>query len=297
MSEEIILIYPLESIIVDYENTKGKEITINLYNKTNNNVLYKIICNNQNIFKIKNPLSIVKPLSSVNIIISIVYNAYNNQNLNKYELLFNFYILDNNNNYSNSNSFDLNKLLREKIGKENQKNHINIYLSKNKEQINKKDLNKFTKFKTDLTEINNKIKNIINSKSQILNRKKNIFIVTIVLLLLIIFFGFIFGLMLSRQYNKLFKRGRNKNINKNSNKEDDYVEVKFMSVKEADEMNEVLDENMKKFKELNNFNILNEVKKNRQIKEQIENIHKEENIGYFIKQNIILIFIFLIFFI
>ena len=103
--------------------------------------------------------------------------------------------------------------------------------------------------------------------------------------------------MLSRQYNKLFKRGRNKNINKNSNKEDDYVEVKFMSVKEADEMNEVLDENMKKFKELNNFNILNEVKKNRQIKEQIENIHKEENIGYFIKQNIILIFIFLIFFI
>lgn len=296
MSEEIILIYPLESIIVDYENTKGKEITINLYNKTNNNVLYKIICNNQNIFKIKNPLSIVKPLSSVNIIISIVYNAYNNQNLNKYELLFNFYILDNN-KYSNSNSFDLNKLLREKIGKENQKNHINIYLSKNKEQINKKDLNKFTKFKTDLTEINNKIKNIINSKSQILNRKKNIFIVTIVLLLLIIFFGFIFGLMLSRQYNKLFKRGRNKNINKNSNKEDDYVEVKFMSVKEADEMNEVLDENMKKFKELNNFNILNEVKKNRQIKEQIENIHKEENIGYFIKQNIILIFIFLIFFI
>ena len=296
MSEEIILIYPLESIIVDYENTKGKEITINLYNKTNNNVLYKIICNNQNIFKIKNPLSIVKPLSSVNIIISIVYNAYNNQNLNKYELLFNFYILDNN-NYSNSNSFDLNKLLREKIGKENQKNHINIYLSKNKEQINKKDLNKFTKFKTDLTEINNKIKNIINSKSQILNRKKNIFIITIVILLLIIFFGFIFGLMLSRQYNKLFKRGRNKNINKNSNKEDDYVEVKFMSVKEADEMNEVLDENMKKFKELNNFNILNEVKKNRQIKEQIENIHKEENIGYFIKQNIILIFIFLIFFI
>ena len=296
MSEEIILIYPLESIIVDFENTKGKEITINLYNKTNNNVLYKIICNNQNIFKIKNPLSIVKPLSSVNIIISIVYNAYNNQNLNKYELLFNFYILDNN-KYSNSNSFDLNKLLREKIGKENQKNHINIYLSKNKEQINKKDLNKFTKFKTDLTEINNKIKNIINSKSQILNRKKNIFIVTIVLLLLIIFFGFIFGLMLSRQYNKLFKRGRNKNINKNSNKEDDYVEVKFMSVKEADEMNEVLDENMKKFKELNNFNILNEVKKNRQIKEQIENIHKEENIGYFIKQNIILIFIFLIFFI
>lgn len=296
MSEEIILIYPLESIIVDYENTKGKEITINLYNKTNNNVLYKIICNNQNIFKIKNPLSIVKPLSSVNIIISIVYNSYNNQNLNKYELLFNFYILDNN-IYSNSNSFDLNKLLREKIGKENQKNHINIYLSKNKEQINKKDLNKFTKFKTDLTEINNKIKNIINSKSQILNRKKNIFIITIVILLLIIFFGFIFGLMLSRQYNKLFKRGRNKNINKNSNKEDDYVEVKFMSVKEADEMNEVLDENMKKFKELNNFNILNEVKKNRQIKEQIKNIHKEENIGYFIKQNIILIFIFLIFFI
>ncbi len=296
MSEEIILIYPLESIIVDFENTKGKEITINLYNKTNNNVLYKILCNDQNIFKIKNPLSIVKPLSSVNIIISIVYNAYSNQNLNKYELLFNFYILDNN-KYSNSNSFDLNKLLREKIGKENQKNHINIYLSKNKEQINKKDLNKFTKFKTDLTEINNKIKNIINSKSQILNRKKNIFIITIVILLLIIFFGFIFGLILSRQYNKLFKRGRNKNINKNSNKEDDYVEVKFMSLKEADEMNEVLDENMKKFKELNNFNILNEVKKNRQIKEQIENIHKEENIGYFIKQNIILIFIFLIFFI
>ena len=42
MSEEIILFYPPEPIVIDFENTYKKELEINLYNKTNKTVLYKI---------------------------------------------------------------------------------------------------------------------------------------------------------------------------------------------------------------------------------------------------------------
>ena len=274
MSEEIILFYPPEPIVIDFENTNKKELEINLYNKTNNKVLYKIICNNQNIFKIKNPISIIKPLASTSIIISIAFEIKKNININKFEIIFNFYEL---NNSDDKNCVDLNTILNNKIGKENQKSSKNIYFSKNKETIINKDINKYTKFKNDLKEINNKINNIINSKNLAFNKNKNVFFVVAFLLLLIICLGFFFGFKLSRKYNKLFKKNINKNSISNNKKEEDYVEIKFMSVKEADEINEVSDENMKKFKELNNFNILNEVKKNRILKENLEKIKKEKN--------------------
>ena len=291
MSEEIILFYPPEPIVIDFENTNKKELEINLYNKTNNKVLYKIICNNQNIFKIKNPISIIKPLASTSIIISIAFEIKKNININKFEIIFNFYEL---NNSDDKNCVDLNTILNNKIGKENQKSSKNIYFSKNKETIINKDINKYTKFKNDLKEINNKINNIINSKNLAFNKNKNVFFVVAFLLLLIICLGFFFGFKLSRKYNKLFKKNINKNSISNNRKEEDYVEIKFMSVKEADEINEVSDENMKKFKELNNFNILNEVKKNRILKENLEKIKKEKNFGPIIKENIIIILVFLV---
>ena len=289
MSEEIILFYPPEPIVIDFENTYKKELEINLYNKTNKTVLYKIICNNQNIFKIKNPISIIKPLASTSIIITIAFEVKNNININKYEIIFYFYELNDNDDKS---SVDLNTILNNKIGKESQKSSINIYFSKSKETINK-DINKYIKFKNDLKEINNKINNTINSKNLAFNKNKNFFIVVAFLLLLIICLGFFFGFKLSRKYNKLFIKNINKNRISNNKKEEDYVEVKFMSVKEADEINEVSDENMKKFKELNNFNILNEVKKNRILKENLEKIKKEKNFGAIIKENIIIILVFL----
>ena len=303
MSEKgIVISYPPSPLIIDYVNLNmKKEIEINLFNKTINNVLYKINSKNNNIFRIENPLSIIKPLSSQNIKIFFNNNPQNELN-NKLEILFNFYLL----NIDVSNLSNLNKIYEEKKGHENQKKIINIYLKnkplneKNEEEKYIKDIiPKYSKFKNDLNEINNKIKNIIELNVNNINKKKNKYIVLLVFIILIIIFGFIIGLILSQKFNKLFKKKESEKINDNED-DKDFVDVKFMSVKEANEINDVYDENLIKFNKLKDFNFLNEAKKSREIIDNIKkknNASKKMNYGNYISINIFIYFILLFTFI
>ena len=300
--EEIVISYPPSPLIIDYVNLNmKKEIEINLFNKTINNVLYKINSKNNNIFRIENPLSIIKPLSSQNIKIFFNNNPQNELN-NKLEILFNFYLL----NIDVSNLSNLNKIYEEKMGHENQKKIINIFLKnkpineKNEEEKYIKDIiPKYSKFKNDLNEINNKIKNIIELNVSNINKKKNKYIVLLVFIILIIIFGFIIGLILSRKFNKLFKKKESEKINDNED-DKDFVDVKFMSVKEANEINDVYDENLIKFNKLKDFNFLNEAKKSREIIDNLNkknNASKKMNYGNYISINIFIYFILLFTFI
>ena len=113
MAEEMIIFYPPGPINLDIEKIKTmKEIEIFLYNKTNHKVLYKINSYDDNIFKINNLLSVIKPFSYTNIKIFLNYKTQFNLTSNKYEIKFDFYIL---NDYF-SNSSDLNTIFKEKKG-------------------------------------------------------------------------------------------------------------------------------------------------------------------------------------
>ena len=275
MAEKLVIVYPPEPLIIDLSNMNiKKEIEAVLYNKTSNKILYEIIQNNKNYLTIENNVSIINPFKSQNIkffLNNIEQNKLNNND--KYELIIYFYVLKKN----EVGISNLDKILNEKRGKENQKTILNINLINKSlrkinrdEDYNKDIIQKYSKFKNDLKEINNTIKNIINSKynNEIkINKIKYKIIIT--LLVLTIIFGFLFGLKIKKKYNSFFKYKKRKveivNIDKKNNN-DDNINIKFMSAREADVIDEIYNDNMIKLKSLKDFNILNEVRKNRKVK-------------------------------
>ena len=275
MAEKLVIVYPPEPLIIDLSNMNiKKEIEAVLYNKTSNKILYEIIQNNKNYLTIENNVSIINPFKSQNIkffLNTIEQNKLNNND--KYELIIYFYVLKKN----EVGISNLDKILNEKRGKENQKTILNINLINKSlrkinrdEDYNKDIIQKYSKFKNDLKEINNTIKNIINSKynNEIkINKIKYKIIIT--LLVLTIIFGFLFGLKIKKKYNSFFKYKKRKveivNIDKRNNN-DDNINIKFMSAREADIIDEIYNDNMIKLKSLKDFNILNEVRKNRKVK-------------------------------
>ena len=275
MAEKLVIVYPPEPLIIDLSNMNiKKEIEAVLYNKTSNKILYEIIQNNKNYLTIENNVSILNPFKSQNIkffLNNIEQNKLNNND--KYELIIYFYVLKKN----EVGISNLDKILNEKRGKENQKTILNINLINKSlrkinrdEDYNKDIIQKYSKFKNDLKEINNTIKNIINSKyNKEIKINKIRYKIIIALLVLTIIFGFLFGLKIKKKYNSFFKYKKRKveivNIDKRNNN-DDNINIKFMSAREADVIDEIYNDNMIKLKSLKDFNILNEVRKNRKVK-------------------------------
>ena len=275
MAEKLVIVYPPEPLIIDLSNMNiKKEIEAVLYNKTSNKILYEIIQNNKNYLTIENNVSIINPFKSQNIkffLNNIEQNKLNNND--KYELIIYFYVLKKN----EVGISNLDKILNEKRGKENQKTILNINLINKSlrkinrdEDYNKDIIQKYSKFKNDLKEINNTIKNIINSKyNKEIKINKIRYKIIITLLVLTIIFGFLFGLKIKKKYNSFFKYKKRKveivNIDKRNNN-DDNINIKFMSAREADVIDEIYNDNMIKLKSLKDFNILNEVRKNRKVK-------------------------------
>ena len=275
MAEKLVIVYPPEPLIIDLSNMNiKKEIEAVLYNKTSNKILYEIIQNNKNYLTIENNVSIINPFKSQNIkffLNNIEQNKLNNND--KYELIIYFYVLKKN----EVGISNLDKILNEKKGKENQKTILNINLINKSlrkinrdEDYNKDIIQKYSKFKNDLKEINNTIKNIINSKyNKEIKINKIRYKIIIVLLVLTIIFGFLFGLKIKKKYNSFFKYKKRKveivNIDKRNNN-DDNINIKFMSAREADVIDEIYNDNMIKLKSLKDFNRLNEVRKNRKVK-------------------------------
>ena len=275
MAEKLVIVYPPEPLIIDLSNMNiKKELETILYNKTSDKILYEIIQNNKNYLTIENSISVINPFKNQNIKFffnNIEQNKLNNND--KYELIIYFYVLKK--NEAEISNFD--KLLKEKRGKENQKTILNINLINKSlreinrnEEYNKDIIQKYSKFKNDLKEINNTIKNIINSKyNNEIKINKIKFKIVITLLVLTIFFVFFSGLKIKKKYNSFFKSNKRKvkivNIDKKYNN-DDNINVKFMSAREADVIDEIYNDNIIKLKSLKDFNILNEVRKNRKVK-------------------------------
>ena len=274
MAEKLVIVYPPEPLIIDLTNMNiKKEIEAVLYNKTANKILYEITQKNKNYLTIENSVSVINPFKNQNIKF-FLNNAEQNKlnNNDKYELIIYFYVLKKN----EVEILNLDKILNEKRGKENQKTILNINLINNSlrkinrdEDYNKDIIQKYSKFKNDLKEINNTIKNIINSKyNNEIKINKIKYKILITLLVLTIIFGFLFGFKIKKKYNSFFKNYKRKveivNINKKNNN-DDNTNIKFMSAREADVIDEIYNDNMIKLKSLKDFNILNEARKNRKV--------------------------------
>jgi len=275
MAEKLVIVYPPEPLIIDLTNMNiKKEIEAVLYNKTSDKILYEITQKNKNYLTIENSVSVINPFKNQNIKF-FLNNAEQNKlnNNDKYELIIYFYVLKKN----EVEISNLDKILKEKRGKENQKTILNINLINNSlrkinrdEDYNKDIIQKYSKFKNDLKEINNTIKNIINSKyNNEIKINKIKYKILITLLVLTIIFGFLFGFKIKKKYNSFFKNNKRKieivNIDKKNNN-DDNTNIKFMSAREADVIDEIYNDNMIKLKSLKDFNILNEARKNRKVK-------------------------------
>lgn len=279
MSEEIVLLYPPNNFLIEpLKPLMKKDLEIIMYNKTEKNILYKVNSDEKNNLKIKNSFSILKPLSSFKIIITLENNTNKDLNDVKNKILFSFYVL----NKDISSDSDLNRIINEKMGKENQANEVTIDIINKSLNIDERYIQKYIKFKNDLNDVNKKIQNIIgNSNEHTINKNKYIFI--IVLLLIIIISGFLLGLKLSALYNRLFKKKTfdNQYNNKDVNNEDDkeFVEIKFMSVKEVDEIKELNDENLLKYNQINNFNIFNAVKQKKESNKFKYNFNKKKEVN------------------
>ena len=274
MAEKLVIVYPPEPLIIDLTNMNiKKEIEAVLYNKTSDKILYEITQKNKNYLTIENSVSVINPFKNQNIKF-FLNNAEQNKlnNNDKYELIIYFYVLKKN----EVEISNLDKILNEKRGKENQKTILNINLINNSlrkinrdENYNKDIIQKYSKFKNDLKEINNTIKNIINSKyNNEIKINKIKYKILFALLFLIIIFGFLFGFKIKKKYNSFFKYNKRKieivNIDEKNNN-DDNINIKFMSAREADVIDEIYNDNMIKLKSLKDFNILNEAIKNRKV--------------------------------
>ena len=275
MTEEMVLIYPSKNIFIDISNNINKYISINLYNKKDIKISYTInSIEENNIFQIENENreSILNPFANKEIKILV------NNNIN-------------NNNTMNNNKYELNFIFKEfNNDKISQKIIINIY---SKGKI-KEGINQYLKFKEELNNINNKIKDIIvKEEANFENKKKKIKLREIIcILIIIIIFGILFGIKLSKIYKNIFKKKINAKTVKTKEDEENDV-VKFMTNEEKENLNKLNLENHEKYERLFNFNFLEEVKKKKNINNNATN---DKNFSFLINIKIYL-FIILIFFI
>ena len=201
MNEEIVLIYPPDkNIYIDHFNKANNinnknTIEIDLYNKADKKVYYKINYETTKNYFIENNSSVIDQYENQNL--KIILNNNNNPSKLKLELLF----------------YELNNDINIK-----QKNIINIInkIQENKENNN---YNIYSNFKNELNKINEKIKMLIIKEKNYNKKRKIKFREILALIITIIFLGFIFGIKLSNSWKKLF----NNNINNNNKSMNDKI--------------------------------------------------------------------------
>ena len=119
------------------------------------------------------------------------------------------------------------------------------------------------------------------------------------LLIIIIFFiGIISGLKLSKTWKKWFGKkinGKNNIIDNINENEEEFEEVKFMTLDENEELLNINEQNIEKMNILQNFNFLDEIKKSREIKELEKIKNNNSSFSNFICFNLIYIIFFFFF--
>ena len=170
---------------------------------------------------------------------------------------------------------------------------------KEDKNIEKNYSNRYFKFKEELNKINANIKSLI-SKEKNFDKIKKIKLREILVLIIIIFFiGIISGIKLSKIWKKLFSKkisGKNNNIIDITNEnEEEFEEVKFMTLDENEELLNINEQNIEKMNVLQNFNFRDEIKKSREIKELETIKNNNSSFSGFICFNLIYIIFFFFF--
>ena len=288
MKNDLVLIYPpLNNYYLDDLNktdfNNKKYIEVNLYNKTDKKVSYNINCSQANVFLIDNPTSQMNPYE--NKTIKIILNNNENIKFKKFEFIFLFQDFNPNN----------------KENKIEQKNFINIYMIDKKEDknIKKNYSNRYFKFKEELNQINANIKSLIKKEKNFDKNKKIKFREILILIIIIFFLGIISGIKFSKTWKKLFgKKINNKNNNTEivNENEEEFEEVKFMTLDENEELLNINEQNIEKMNILQNFNFRDEIKKSREIKELEKIKNNNSSFSDFICFNLIYIIFFFLFY-
>ena len=298
MAEEIACIYPPGPIILDInEINYNKDIILKVYNKTKKNILYITGFNPiNNIFEVKNKLSIIKPLSNSNVELSLLtqYSIQSQINANSFNLIFKFYSIAD----DNLVKLEYRQLYKRfSMVKENQKTILNLLFDQNDGTIiNPHRINELSKnynsFNKSLSEINNKMKNEIEESKKIINNnnkiKKNYLLTNkICVYILVSVIGLLIGVFFAALFKKFIKnRNKMANIN-NDNKDDDY-NVTFLTMEEVGEIKNINQQSNELYKNIYKVNIFEEVQKEKKLKEEFV---KKKNSGNIKNKNWLILFL------
>ena len=166
---------------------------------------------------------------------------------------------------------------------------------KEDKNIEKNYNNRYLKFREELNQINENIKSLIKNEKNFDKMRKIKLKEILVLIIIIFFLGIIFGINLSKTWKKLFgKKINNININNETpnEKEEEFEEVKFMTLDESEELLNINEQNKEKLNILlQNFNFEDEIQKSREIKE-LEKGKNNTIFSDFIRFNLIYIIFF-----
>ena len=301
MAEEIACIYPQSPILLDITKINSiKVIKLKVCNKTKKYMLYYAGFNPiNNIFKIKNKLSIIKPLSNCIIELSLL-NKYSPQpqiNTISFNLIFNFYLIID----SNLVKLEINQLFKNlSAKKENQKTTINLLFKKIEGNIKKTDTaNKIAKnynsLKKSLTDANTKLQKEIEENKKIINnvqkKENNSYNNKFFVYILFSLIGLLIGISIAVLFKK-FRKNRNKKINNNNENEEDY-NVTFLTMEEVGEIKNITQQSNELYKNIYKVNIFEEVQKEKKIKEDLA---KKKNKGEIIKNNWLLLIFIIVFY-
>ena len=301
MAEEIACIYPQSPILLDITKINSiKVIKLKVCNKTKKYMLYYAGFNPiNNIFKIKNKLSIIKPLSNCIIELSLLnkYSPLHQINTISFNLIFKFYLIID----SNLVKLEINQLFKNlSAKKENQKTTINLLFKKNEGNIKKTDTaNKIAKnynsLKKSLTDANNKLQKEIEQNKKIINnvqkKENNSYNNKFFVYILFSLIGLLIGISIAVLFKK-FRKNRNKKINNNNENEEDY-NVTFLTMEEVGEIKNITQQSNELYKNIYKVNIFEEVQKEKKIKEDLA---KKKNKGEIIKNNWLLLIFIIVFY-
>ena len=297
MTEEIACIFPPGPIILNITKINyDKDIILKVYNKTKKNILYITGFNPiNNVFEVKNKLSIIKPLSNSNIKLSLLsqYSKQTQINANSFNLIFKFYLITD----DNLVKLKYNQLYKRfSTEKENQRTILNLLFDKNDGTIiNSNTINELYKnynsLNKSLSEINNKMKNEIEQNKRIIDnnkkiKKNNIFTNKFFIYILVSVIGLLIGIFFAVVFKKFIKNW-NKKVNINNDNDDDY-NITFLTMEEVGEIKNITHQSNELYKNIYKVNILEEVQKEKKLKEELV---KKKNNGSIINKNwLILIF-------
>ena len=301
MAEEIACIYPQSPILLDITKINSiKVIKLKVCNKTKKYMLYYAGFNPiNNIFKIKNKLSIIKPLSNCIIELSLLnkYSPQHQINTISFNLIFKFYLIID----SNLVKLEINQLFKNlSAKKENQKTTINLLFKKIEGNIKKTDTaNKIAKnynsLKKSLTDANTKLQKEIEQNKKIINnvqkKENNSYNNKFFVYILFSLIGLLIGISIAVLFKK-FRKNRNKKINNNNENEEDY-NVTFLTMEEVGEIKNITQQSNELYKNIYKVNIFEEVQKEKKIKEDLA---KKKNKGEIIKNNWLLLIFIIVFY-